>query len=87
MSDPSWPEPNIRFLNEALHQTKWQGPEVTPMNWVQLVINRLESFDWPRAVDDVRPLIEREADLSQLTREIVLKLLESRHLKNQKTSS
>jgi len=144
MSDPSWPGPNIRFLNEALHQTKWQGPEVnlegktpsngrredpaalppllgqgmkprpatkgatppwnplerfpvashgayeplvTPTNWGQLVINRLESVDWPRAVDDVRPFIEREADLSHLTREIVLKLLESRHLKNQKTSA
>jgi predicted nucleotidyltransferase component of viral defense system len=87
MSDLSWPEPNIRFLNEALHQTKWQGPEVTPTNWVQLVINRLESIDWPRAVDDVRPLIEREIDLSQLTRESVLKLLESRHLKNQKIST
>jgi len=66
--------------NEALHQTKWQGPEVTPINWVTQVIKRLENIDWPKAVDDVRPLIEREADLNQLTRESVLKLLEYRHL-------
>lgn len=87
LSDPSWPEPNFRFLNEALRQTNWQGPEVTSANWVRQVIKRLDGVDWPKAVDDVRPLIEREADLGLLTRENVMKLLESRQLKNQKTSA
>jgi len=80
MSDPKWPEPNFPFLNEALRQTKWQGPEITPTNWVPQLMKKIESIDWPKAVDDVRPLIEREADLNQLTREIVLKLLEIRDL-------
>jgi len=78
LSDPLWPAPNLRFLDEALRQTKWRGPEITPTNWVAHVIHRLEGIDWPKAVDDVRPLIEREADLSQLTPDVVLKLLETR---------
>ncbi len=83
MSDPSWPEPNLLFLNEALRQTRWSGPEFTPTNWLQQVTKRLESIDWHKAVDDVRPLIERESDLVQLTRENVLKLLSSRRQKHE----
>lgn len=87
MSDPSWPEPNLRFLNEALRQTRWPGPELTPANWLQHIRKRLESIDWRKAVDDVRPLIERESDLVQLTRENVLKLLASRRQKLRKLNS
>jgi len=87
MADPSWPEPNLRFLNEALRQTKWQGPEVTATNWVEQITKRLERIDWSQAVGDVRPLIERESNLIQLTREGVLKLLKSRNLKDRKTNA
>ncbi len=87
LSDPSWPEPNLRFLNDALGQTRWSGPELTPTNWLQHIRKRLESIDWRKALDDVRPLIERESDLVQLTRENVLKLLASRRQKHQKLIS
>jgi len=81
MSDPSWPEPNYGFLNEALRQTKWPGPEITASNWAEQVTGRLKNIDWRKALDDVRPLIEREADLVQLTKENVLKVLESRQIR------
>jgi len=81
MSDPSWPEPNYRFLNEALRQTRWPGSEITASNWVIQIADRLKNIDWQKAVDDVRPLIERESDVLQLTKENVLKLLESRRQK------
>jgi hypothetical protein len=78
MSDPTWPEPNYRFLNAALRQTQWHGPEIVPSNWVEEIVKRLGNIDWQRALDDVRPLIERESDLTQLTRANTEKLLESR---------
>jgi Nucleotidyl transferase AbiEii toxin, Type IV TA system len=78
MSDPSWPEPNYGFLNEALRQTKWPGPKITASNWAEQVAGRLRGIDWRKALDDVRPLIERESDLAQLTGDNILKLLESR---------
>jgi hypothetical protein len=78
LSDRSWPEPNIRFLNEALRQSNWKSPEVTASNWAKLTVKRLEKIDWKRAVEDVRPLIERAADLDLLTKENVLNLLRMR---------
>jgi hypothetical protein len=78
MSDPSWPEPNYRFLNEALRQTHWRGPEIGPSNWIEEIAGRLRNIDWQRALDDVRPLIERESDLAQLKEANIMKMLESR---------
>ena len=78
MSDTSWPEPNYRFLNEALRQTEWKGSEITRTNWVSLVAKRLENVDWPKAVEDVRPFVERLQDFALLTKENMLKLLEAR---------
>jgi len=78
LSDPSWPEPNYRFLNEALRQTHWRGPEISASNWIEEIAGRLRNIDWQRALDDVRPLIERESDLAQLKEANIMKMLESR---------
>lgn len=75
LSDRSWPEPNIRFLDSALKQTKWKGPEITQSNWPSLIASRIDDIDWKRAIEDVRPFIERSLDLDLLTKENVLKLL------------
>jgi hypothetical protein len=77
-SDPSWPPPNFRFLNEALRQTHWPGPEVTGENWLRLIAERLEGIDWPGAIDDVRPFVERPSELALLSRELFEKLLETK---------
>ena len=81
LSDRSWPEPNIRFLREALEQSNWKRSEVTASNWAKLTVKRLEEIDWKRAAEDVRPFIERAADLDLLTKENVLKLLKMRETK------
>ena len=76
LADPTWPSPNLALLNSALSQTGWDSAPVTESNWRQLVTERLESVDWDRAVDDVRPFLERQADLNLLTRENCLRLLQ-----------
>lgn len=76
LSDRSWPEPNIQFLDSALKQTKWKGPEISKSNWPSLIARRIDDVDWKKALEDVRPFIERPLDLDLLTKENVLKLLE-----------
>ena len=78
LSDPAWPSPNIEFLNNALKQTHWEGSEITEKNWHQVTGEKLATIDWDRAVEDVRPFIERTPDLDMLTRENILKLLRSK---------
>ncbi len=75
LSDPSWPSPNLELLNSALKQTEWDGPEVTEENWQALLIRRLEKVNWKEVAEDVRPFLEREADISLLAKENCLQLL------------
>ena len=64
MADDSWPEPNLRQLNNALSQTGWEGGGATAGNWRRLVADRLESVEWQQAQQDVSPFLEREQDLA-----------------------
>lgn len=75
LSDRSWPEPNIPFLAAALRQTRWAGPELAKDNWKSVIARKLGRLDWKKAVADVRPFLERPAELDQLTKENVLFLL------------
>lgn len=45
------------MLNQALAQSGWSGPLVTPANWCKLVQSRLLEIDWEQAVVDVTPFI------------------------------
>lgn len=67
LSDPSWPEPNLVLLNNALAQTHWQGVKLTEGNWKEQLWLRLKSLDWTGVVEDVRPFIEAGFDLNLLT--------------------
>jgi hypothetical protein len=75
LSDRSWPEPNLEYLNNALRQTMWPGPELTTKNWKKEIAARLHALDWPKAVADVRPFIERSRDLELMTLPNLEKLL------------
>lgn len=75
LSDPSWPKPNIEFLKNALIQTGWDGPEISQKNWPSILAEKLNAIDWRRAVEDVRPFLERASDIKLMTKENVLKLL------------
>lgn len=75
LSDPTWPEPNLILLNNALAQTHWNGGRLTEENWKSHVLRRLKSLNMPAIVEDVRPFIEPGFDLSLLTLESFEKLL------------
>ena len=67
LSDPQWPAPNLEMLNNALRQSSWDGPELTPDTWSDRVRSRLSTLDWTRAVADVRPFLESAEDVGLLT--------------------
>ncbi len=76
LGDPSWPGPNLEMLSNALDQSGWNGPRVLPDNWRNLLDAKLAQVDWKRAVTDVQPFLERQAELALLTRESFSRLLE-----------
>jgi predicted nucleotidyltransferase component of viral defense system len=78
LSDPTWPEPNVVYLGNALLQSGWKGPAVTNRNWRRLAARRLRSIDWPGAIADVRPFIENTGDFDILTKKNLLRLLSGR---------
>lgn len=66
LSDPTWPEPNLILLNNALAQTNWNGGLLNKENWKKHVLQRLQTLNWSGIVDDVRPFIEPNFDMSLL---------------------
>jgi hypothetical protein len=76
LSDRSWPAPNLVFLNNALCQTSWAGPEVTEANWRELVRERIVTFDWEKIRADVQPFLESPSELELVSRESMDRVLE-----------
>ena len=75
LADQTWPEPNFTLLNNALAQTGWRGPELTPANWRPHVAKRMEKIKWDQAVKEVSPFLERQQEVALLTLENVRSLL------------
>ena len=75
LADRSWPAPNLRLLNAGLDQMGWRGPTPDADNWRAILRARIETIQWEDAMADVRPFLERHADLDLLTRENCLSLL------------
>ncbi|MBM4456269.1 MAG: nucleotidyl transferase AbiEii/AbiGii toxin family protein [Chloroflexi bacterium] len=75
LSDPDWPAPNLTLLNHALRQTGWAGAEITVETWRSVLAGQLQRLQWDRVVDDVRPLLDVDADPALLTRENVLQVV------------
>jgi hypothetical protein len=46
-------------------------------NWLQIVSRRLNEMDWQAAVTDVQPFLADSAALECLTKENILRLLDS----------
>ena len=76
VSDRRWPEPNLGLLNEALKQTQWTGPEITPANWRTELVQAMEAMDWNSIRADVRPFLERQEDMQYLTFRGIKSILE-----------
>ncbi len=75
LADRSWPEPNLTLLNNALEQTGWTGPMMTPENWREELGKRLTEIDWGRIEADLLPFLERQDELALITRENCLGLV------------
>jgi len=76
LSDPQWPDPNLDLLNNALQQTGWSAGQVTPENWPDMVRHRLQGLRWNQVVGDVRPFLEPSFDVTLLTLDNVLRVLD-----------
>jgi predicted nucleotidyltransferase component of viral defense system len=75
LADPSWPEPNIIFLQHALQQTDWKGPEMDSENWRKILTEHIAGFDFKKIRRDVEPFIERVQDLDLLNLAVLKSLL------------
>lgn len=75
LSDRSWPAPNLPLLNNALKQTHWPGRPLTATSWRTVLQRKLATLDWARVAADVRPFVERPADVALLTHSHVMALL------------
>jgi hypothetical protein len=77
LSDPSWPDPNLPLLQNALQQTGWDGPIPNESNWRDILCQRLGAINWKKSASDVRPFLERSNEVALLTQENFKKLLGS----------
>lgn len=75
LSDSSWPEPNLAFLQASLAQTGMTMSDRQVANWRSLIGDRIAAMDWDLVIADVSPFLERSEELAMLNRENVLGLL------------
>ena len=68
-------EPNFNQLNNALAQSKWQGPVISTVNWREVVSDTVAKADWKKGRSDVEQFLERPRDVELLSQEAVLKML------------
>ncbi len=66
LSDPTWPQPNLGLLNNALVQTNWTGVVVTAANWREQFGERLRLLNWHDIQADARLFVEPGFDLGLL---------------------
>lgn len=76
LSDPTWPGPNLDFLNNALRQTGWGGASLEDLTWKPVLRERLEAMDWDAAERDVAPFLEPGPATALFGKENLLKMLE-----------
>lgn len=70
-------EPNFVQLNNALAQTGWDGPMLTARNWKKRLVDCMQMTDFKKVLEDVDPFLEKKEESAMLTRENIVKLLES----------
>lgn len=67
LSDPTWSQPNLPMLQNALRQSGWNSPEPTAETWRRLIWQRLESADWSQILADVQPFLEPHEQIALLS--------------------
>jgi predicted nucleotidyltransferase component of viral defense system len=67
-------EPNLELLQNALAQTGHAALQRD--DWRRAVVDHLDALAWKAVLADLRPFVERQADLDMLSKEAIRKLLE-----------
>ncbi len=75
LADPTWPEPNLTLLNNALRQSGWEETTLLPTTWRPAVARRLEFVDWTRAAADVSPFLSRPQDVALISADVLMGLV------------
>ena len=70
-------KPNFVMLSAALAQTGWKGAPVTDENWRQVLSSQVEKTDWTAVQRDVTSFLEHPEEMSVLTKENVLQIIQS----------
>jgi hypothetical protein len=78
LSDPNWPTLSLTLLNNALRQTGWDGEPLSPENWCDIVHQSIAGLQWERVMADVQPFLEQQSQITLLTRENLVRVLENR---------
>jgi hypothetical protein len=78
LSTPDWPAPNLTLLNNALMQTGWSGPRLTPETWRETLHAHLREISWENALADVEPFLSSQQESVMLTRENLERLLDNK---------
>lgn len=70
--------PNLAYLNNALRQTGYSGPDLTADNWAEQTADRIRKLDWTQVQQDVAPFLLRANDLDTLRKDLLIDELERR---------
>lgn len=68
LNQPSWPEPNLEYLNQCVQQGGWENAPVTSANWRMIVRRQVIPLKWSLVMEDVGSFIidlERQAEFSK----------------------
>ena len=76
LNQPSWPEPNLEYLNQCLQQGGWGNVPVTPANWRTIVREQVLPLSWPSVMEDVGSFIIDSAGHASFRKDRLLALLD-----------
>ena len=68
-------QPNIPYLQNALHQTNYMGEPINQESWKSALSEYVRNLNWRHIQDDIRPFVISDADIDILDKGLLLDLL------------
>jgi hypothetical protein len=75
LNQPSWPEPNLEYLNQCLQQGGWGNTPVTEANWPMIVREQILPLSWSSVMEDVGSFIIDSEGQAKFSKDRLLALL------------
>ncbi len=75
LNQPNWPEPNLAYLNQCLHQGRAVQEPLTSKSWSMVIWEKLSPLNWPLVMEDVGAFIIDSNEQPDFTKENLLALL------------